>query len=370
MPNLLHRLKINEVSSVARGAGKGVKVVLMKTDKVEKSASVALPILFKTAIEHGASIAAVAKAEVAMNEAVAAVEAIQGETAQATALETSLSQCVDHLAGLVPTERADAFQVAIAATTQESDMPLTVEEKAALAKAAEVGTALEAVVKSNAMLTRQVAVLSMSKEHQEYFPAMPFEGADLVTAQDKFIAATPEKREEAMKAFPPKKGKKPPPDDDADDVGKAVAKALAESPVVKAMQAENAELKKASRIAEFKKQATDMGLPEEHGETMMKAYDGDKESQTKHNALVKQALSAAGNQEATANLFREFGKSGGNDSVGATAYDQIKLKGDELRKLDPKLSPQQARNKVMSDPANAALVQLDKQERMTRIRTA
>src|SRR6266705_1944149 len=31
MPNLLHRLKISEVSSVRRGAGDGVRVILMKS---------------------------------------------------------------------------------------------------------------------------------------------------------------------------------------------------------------------------------------------------------------------------------------------------------------------------------------------------
>jgi hypothetical protein len=372
MPNLLHRLKINEVSSCRVGAGHGVKVMLMKSADSDPKASASLLGIFKAAIDSGASIADVAKAEVAMNKVTADIEKSVGEADQPAALEKSLGQCVEHLAGLVPKEKVDAFLAEVSAVTKESDM-LTAEEKAALAKAGEVSTTLEKVVKANEALTRQVAILSLSKEEQEYLPLMPFEGAELTTAQDKFIAATPEKREEAMKAFPPKKGGKNgngngngKGDNDPDDVGKMIEKAIAESPVLKALQTENADLKKAAKLVEFSKQATELGLPAEHGEVMMKAYAGDAEAIKKHNELVKQIVKAATAQDATSELFKEFGKGGGGEGSGTTAYDQIKLKGEELRKADPKLSPQQARTKVLTDPANAELAARHKNEENAR----
>jgi hypothetical protein len=370
MPNLLHRLKINEVSSCKRGAGEGVKVVLMKIDReTDPKASASVLSIFKTAIEHGAAIADVAKAEVAMNKVTADIEKNLGEAEQTAALEKSLSQCVEHLAGLVPKEKVDAFQAAVSAVTEESHMPTEAERLAKEKADNELKKTLDDMQKSNAALTRQVAILSMSKEHQDYLPVMPFEPAELVAAQDKFIAATPEKRDEAMKAFPPK-GKKPPPgntaDNDADDVTKKLEKAIAESPLVKSLVAENTEFKKAARVIEFQKQAVDIGLPASHGEVMMKAFDGDKDAIKKHGEMIK----GMSEQIRTGKVFEEFGKAGGGEGTGATAYDQIKLKGEELRKIDPKLSPQQARTKVMTDPANAELVQRHKAEETARRRAA
>lgn len=367
MPNLLHRLKINEVSSCKRGAGEGVKVVMMKIDRDDKrpdgqpfiKANTSLVWFMKTAIEMGAPIAAVAKAEVAMNASIAEIEKIP-ETEQLAALETSLSQCVEHLVGLVPQEKVDDFKAEVSAVTQESNMP-TEAEKAAIAKAEkEQNERYEKLEKSNAALTRQVSILSMSKEHQEYLPVMPVEATVLVAEQDKFIAATPEQRDETMKAFPPKKKK--PVEACDDDMGKTIEKAIAESPLVKSLVKENTEFKKAARLVDFQKQARDIGLPEAHGEIMMKAFDGDPEAIKKHGEMIK----GMAEQIRTGKVFTEFGKGGGGEGTGTSAYDQIKLKGEELRLLDPKLSPQQARTKVMENPANAELVQRHKSEETAR----
>lgn len=355
MPKLLYNLKIHEVSSVKRGAGEGVKVTLMKSDTSDAN----VLSIFKIALDHGATLQEVARAEVAMNKAADEIEQNIDASAQQASVETSLSQCIDHLAGLVPAGKVDAFKTAVAAVTKESDM--TEAEKAeALKKEQDLAKTLEALQKSNAALTRQVAILSMSKEEQDYIVAAPLEGEKL----DTFIAAKPEERAETIKAFPPKKkpnGKNV----DEDDTAKSIEKAIAESPVLKALQTENAELKKKDKLARFAKEAVAMGLPEAHGEVMMKAFEGDEEAIKKHSAMVK----GIAEQARTGKIFEEFGK-GGDNQPGATAYDQIRAKGEELRKADPKLSPQQARAKVLSDPANADLVQRNKAEEAARRRAA
>lgn len=354
MPNLLHRLKINEVSSCKVGAGHGVKVMLMKSEDAKPAplADTAIGKIFHAAIANGVPIAEVGKAEVAVNKLADDIEKIE-EGQQMSQLEKILSQCVEHLAGKVPVGKQDAFEAAVSAATKESPMPID----AALQKTIDDLTA------SNAALLRKVSLVEMTKEHREYFDVMPFEGVELTKAQDGFLAATVAKRDEVMKTFPPKKNPKPKTGDDVDDMDK-MNKAIAENPMVKSLVAENASFKKAARVTEFSARAKALGLPETHGEVMMKAYDGDAEAQIAHDKMVKQLVTAAQNQTAASDLFKEFGSTG--TGIAGTAYEKIQALGEELRKTDKNLSPQQARTKVLMDPANADLVKQHKNEESKR----
>lgn len=115
---------------------------------------------------------------------------------------------------------------------------------------------------------------------------------------------------------------------------------------------------------EFGKRAIELGLPEADGELLLKVHRGDpaaiKKLEEKIAGLVKQVESG--------DVFKEYG-SRQNGSGGATPYDQLVAKASELRKNHPelKLTAEQAFDKVMTDPENAELVQLEKRDRQKQI---
>jgi hypothetical protein len=368
--NLLHRLKIGEVSSVARGAGEGVKIVLMKIDR---SASDVLDLpnflskdgsnIFTVAVQCGADVQKVAAAQSAMAKSIAEIEKNFAEAEQQPALETSLNQCIEFLGKLVPAAKSDAFKAAVTAITPVSKgATMTDAEKAAaLLKEAGLQKTIDDLTKVATDAQRGVLVLKAKSEHQEYIKKAELEGAKL----DEFLAKKDDERDAFIKEFPPKK--KPAVDpDEQKDVGKLVAKALADNPLFKTLSEQLATLTKADKLATFKKQATDLGLPESHGEVMMKAFEGDADAIKKHGEFIKGLVE----QARTGKIFEEFGDNNIN-KTGASAYDRVVAKGEELRKLDPSLSPQQARAKVMTNPANADLVaEVKKEEALARRRAA
>lgn len=382
MPSLLHRLKISEVSSVPRGAGDGVKILMMKIDRDAKDV-IDLPnflgksedtagSVFSTAVRFGADVIKVAAAQGAMNKSIDEIEKNVDEAGQAAAVAKSLSQCVEHLAKLVTREKIDDFKAAVAAfTVSKGETPMTEAEK----------TEFDALKKSNGELMSTVSKLSldvaigkMSKVHQDYVEWLKTAEAATAIGEttekmqafvEKFCKADVAGRDKVIKEFPPKKPAAAADDaGDDDKMGKMIAKAIEDSPIVKALVLENNALKNVGKLADFQKQAVDLGLPESHGEVMMKAFSGDPEAIKKHGEFLKGLV----NQAKTGEIFKEFGGDGG--PTGATAYDKIKALGEELRKLDPSLSPQQARAKVLMNPANAALVQQNKSEENARRRAA
>lgn len=435
MPNLLMRLKIKEVSSVDRGAGHGVNVVMMKRDlgtepepywkrnfsdkqrsqmadagtalpdgsypianesdlhnairaigrakdpekakahikaraeamgmkdaipntwEKRDDASHALAAIMAKACELGADDAKVKAAAKAMAIALGNIEKNLDGDAQLAAVEKSLSQCVEHLAGLVPTDKRDDFLAASAAIpTVKGDSTMTEAEKAEAERKRKEADDKEKKEKADlltkvAKMAREISVLKMSDDHKAHMATL-----DSEDAKDKFADMTPAQRDEEM-------GKK--------KAAKALdPTAVSESPVVKALQTESADLKKRlsefekrDEVAAFAKRATDLGLPEEHGEVMRKAYGGDKEAIAKHEQLIKSLRT----QVDTGALFKEFGSS--STTVPTDAYAQIRAKAEELRKTEAgaKLSMHQAVNKVMSDPANAELVAKNRHERLQKM---
>lgn len=135
------------------------------------------------------------------------------------------------------------------------------------------------------------------------------------------------------------------------------------------VKAENADLKKRlgaleeiQARADFAKRARDIGLTEAQGEMLLKAHRGDPEALKQMEATIK----ALNEQTKQSDVFKEFGTRHESNG-GATAYDQLVAKASEIRKVDPKLTAEQAFDKAISDPANRELVVLEKQERDRRI---
>lgn len=459
MPHLLTRLKIHEVSSVDRGAGKGVKVVLMKRepiagedylpfdDAVVKSLEGGVVEYLKRQfsqaerdadaksgaampgggfpIKNGSDLSnaiqavgraknpAAAKAHIkeraralglsdkipdswgkadmrdraeilqdvisvgalalplgadsgAINKAATNMSKVLKSGTDET-VEKSLNQYVEHVAGLVPTDKRDAFLAAVAADSnlgKGDDMDpkeLAKMIDAAVAKALEPFKPLTAQV---AKLETENAVLKMTPEHRDAFGRM-----EKAEDQDKFLKADAKGRDELAKAFPPKKNGKS--DQDEDDVDKRIAKAFETSPVFKGLQdtiTKQADVIKTltgtSETASFAKRATDLGLPEAAGETMRKAYAGDAKAQGELDQLIK----GLATQTDTSVLFAEFGKAQDGKGTGTTAYQEIRTKAADLQKTaeGKGLSIHQAINKVMSDPANAELIARNKREENTR----
>jgi hypothetical protein len=363
MANLLTRLKINEVSSVPRGAGHGVKILLMKADTGATTASTALATLMSKAIELGAGEKEVTAAAKAMATSVSTVEKMP-EAAQSAAVEKSLSQCVEHLAGLVPTEKRDDFLAASAAiTTVKGDDTMTEADKAKMAALEKSNTELLASV---AKLALDAAIGKLPADQQAYV-AKAFSKAD--GTQDapaletfmKLSAAEKAKKLADLKAAD---------DNDADDVKKALALQIGSNPVVKKLNDDLtiameklSTFEKADQVTAFAKRATDLGLPAEHGEVMRKAYAGDKDSIVKHELLIK----GLREQVDTGALFKEFG--GGGPQTAVNAYAEIRAKAEELKKsaAGKDLSIHQCVNKVMSDPANAELVARNKTESLKKM---
>lgn len=393
MPRLLQNLTIKEVSSVKRGAGKGVHVLLMKMaggdvdeiplflpprESVAKSTSV-IDKLFDLSAEHGVPADKIAKARKALGQAIEGVDPDRDEAAQQAAIEKSLSQCLDYLTALVPVAKVEAFQAAVAAITKkELTMPIDAELQKQLDALNKGMTAANTTIAKQA---EELAIFKMKPEHQEYvawFKAdetvAKLPEATRVDMLKKFIDADEAGRVKIIKEFPPKKPKKDDATDPDDATAKAIAKALEDSPLLKGIVTENADLKKRltesdarNATAEFAKKATDLGLPEAHGEVMRKAYGGDAEAQKQHEQMLK----GIANQARTGEIFKEFGQGGGGEG-GALAYDLIKQKAEELRKTEAgkNLSSHQARAKVLEDPMNKELVDRHKSEERARQKAA
>ena len=124
-------------------------------------------------------------------------------------------------------------------------------------------------------------------------------------------------------------------------------------------------------IATFSKRAIERGQPEAFGETLRKAAKGDAESFKTVEETVKTLGKQVEAAQRAAGIFNEIGKNNAG-GTGATAYDQLISKRDEFRKTaeGAKLTPEQCFDKVLTDPANAELAKQEKSERLTKMGVA
>lgn len=121
-------------------------------------------------------------------------------------------------------------------------------------------------------------------------------------------------------------------------------------------------LKDERELQAFAKIALDAGMSDSEAATLQKAHQGDKEAVAKLVGFVK----AANTQAKAAGAWKEIGSAGG-DKTGANAVDQLKALAAEYRKTHPELSQEQAFAKIYSDPANRELAKRERFENAPRV---
>jgi hypothetical protein len=255
-------------------------------------------------------------------------------------LEKSYGEFVEHVGKLGTEEDAPAIAAALLEALGTEDENMDPKEIEALkAQAAEAEKLKAEIAKRDTEIAKRDAELvlaKMSAEHKAHAEKLSGD------AKAKFLAMSAEERDAELKKALSKR--------DEDPIFKAMNEQIAK------VQSENAELKKrldaeedAKERVAFGKRAADVyGQPEAFGETLRKAYKGDKDAQTE---VEKVTLSIKRMAE-TGEAFKNFGKNGGNaDSPKA----QVAAKAEELRKSDPKMTYEKAFAKVLMDPANKQL---------------
>lgn len=368
MPTLLKDLKISEISSVDRGAGEGVKVMLYKREfsaderRAAADAGDALPdgsFPIKTVGDLENAVRAYGRAK---------------DPAKAKA------HIISRARSLGATDKLPADWLS------KGDHSMTEEEKRAKEKAeaekAEKEKAEKEKAEKDEMAMREKArkaaerrkkkpmlgeddddtedqeetakavgkalasLRKMSPKHRQYFDNADFDDDEA----SKFLRMKPEDRDEHIADNP----------DPHESASPAIKKALADAAV---MKAEFAKLQEEREVTKFEKRAVAIGLPEVAGETLRKAYAGDATAIAKLEQTIK-GLTAQVEQGA---LFKEFGHAG---AKAATAKAEVLAKAEELRKANPKLSEASAFTKVYTDPANAELKKRYDAEEWSGRRTA
>lgn len=318
MPTHLKNLVINEISSVDRGAGEGVRIMLMKRSGQAENTDLS---------------PAVAKALEALRKSIVSIKADAAVVDKTAAIKESVEAFGKYLAGL---------------STEHQETEMTKEEIAKMV----ADSVTEAVTKASttanekiAKLEAELAFSKMSPEHQDFAKDMSPEDKAKFAAKSK---------------------------DDRNADCEAKKKSNAGDPIVKGLQVENTDLKKRlegleeiNKVAEFAKRAEDLGLPKVHGEVMRKAYSGDSDAIKKHEEMLK----GIANQAKTGVIFKEFG-SGNADATGVTPFQEMVAKGQELRKAIPTLTEAQAFAKAYTDPANAEIKERIQADEISKRRAA
>lgn len=314
----LKNLVISEVSSVDRGAGEGVKVLLMKRADAD---------IEKIAPQLDDAITALKKS-------FTDIEADKSINDKATARAEVLKEFTDHVAELTG-EKEPAMPT-------EAEVQKRIDDAVSTAVTKAIADSTAAIAK----LQFDLAWRSMKPEHQEFGKAMSDED------KKKFAAKTDAER-----------------DADCDEAKKSAIQKL--DPEIQAKLAKADEtavqlqkLQEKQTVADFEKRATDLGLEKQHGEVLRKAYSGDAEAQVKLDALLK----GLAEQVRTGRVFAEFGNGGPGKTV--TAMDEMTAKAAELKKADPKLTEAQAFDKAYNDPANTEIAQRIRADQMQKIHRA
>jgi hypothetical protein len=352
MPTMLRNLKISEVSSVDRGAGEGVQILLMKrADEAEDyfkrtfsdaerqaaaSSGAALPdgsfpIKTKADLENaihaygraknkpeakahiisrakaldcadmipdgwdvGKSIVShVSAASAALLKSVVSIFKDKATADKAGALAETFGQFEKHLAGVLPDEVVKAAEAEATKLAKESAMTeaekKAAEEKAAAEKAEKEKAEKAAHEETSKALAKALGELAILKMSQKHKDFMDqLEGDE----KGKFAAKTPEERDAHMEKNPIEKRL-------PESVRKALAKAEENEKILKSLQEKD-------EIATFAKRADDLGLAPAQGEVLRKAYAGDKDAIAKLEALIK----GMSEQIRTGVVFKEFGGQG------------------------------------------------------------
>lgn len=335
MANLLTKLRISEVSSVDKGAGEGVQILLMKGSKMKKTLFEAV----KARLGFGGTVAdSLADAGASLHKSVADIiaDASLDQAAKTAAVGDRFTKFAEHLDGTIPASIAealgDAGLVSVQPTHKGHDI---MDEKLAAELAA---------VKADLAKARiDLAKAGMTDKHRQFMADTDMDEDDKAA----FVAKSPEERDAHMTKNPAEKR-----------LPESVQKQLAEFAQLKKTVGE---LTMAKRASDFAKRADDAGLPADMGDVLHKALHGDEAERTASITKIWDMLATSVAKEADGNpMFKEFG--GRGDGGGATVDQELMAKAAELRKVNPALSQEQAFARVYQDPANADLA---KRERRT-----
>lgn len=350
MPRVLTNLRIDEVSSVDRGAGEGVKIMLMKREGTEPMSKIGSMFAKVFGGNENNNDIVIDKSIQGLAESVATIVTEATSTDElSSSLAKTFEQFGDHL--------KDTLTAGTAVVKVEgSNMDLKVLAKAlGLPETATEVEVSEAIVKQQkdnaAAILKMAKELSISKadfsadELAFYTKASGDDNgdevADATNAKKSFRLASKSARETIMKSAEPA-------------LPAYIQKMMDDNAV---MKAELATLKGSTALVDLAKAAKDAGLPETEAVTLQKAYAGDKAAIDKLLDFVKQAAAVA----TAGGVFKEFGATNGT-GIPANAYEELVAKAAELRKTDPKLSVSQAFSKVYEDPNNADLVKRERAE--------
>jgi hypothetical protein len=362
MPKILTNLRVDEISSVDRGAGEGVKIMLMKRneDKPMNTDS-RLSKMFSRLFGGGDNNTIIDKSVEGLAESISSILADDKVTDPAAALTKTFEQFGDHLKSTLTAGPAVAKK-------EGSDMDLTVLKKAlGLAD-----TATEADV-SAAMLKNIQGQEATAAEVKKLANDLLIAKAEFTPAELEYYSKESnyddEEKDEEGDGDPKGKGKskKKKAFRLASHMHREATMKAAEPALpanIQKIMDDNAAM--AKRIADLEaggnlvaltKQATEAGLPESEGATIQKALSGDKTAVEKLLGFVKSATAAA----KAGGVFKEFGTTHGT-GVADTPYDKLSELAKGLQKADPKLSFPAAFAKVYEDPANMELVKAERGE--------
>lgn len=414
MARILRRLRIDEVSSVDVGAGRGVKVMLMKRDfsagrrRADAKSGAALPdgsfpIENKSDLHNAMRAIGRAKDPAKARSHIRARAAALGLTSELSdsfkkgndmANESIFAKLFAKMTGGDNTAVVDKANAGLAESIASilGDNTITPEQQAAaLTESFEQHgeflksnlTAGPAVVhkeggsQMDLVLLRKVLGLSDTATEDDVTKALAKQAADIAILTKRQALGvdilkadfSPDERAHYDKIGKAKADGSGEPDENdvqknfrtATKSERAVLIKAAEPTVpehVRKALEENEALKKrlaalegSSELTVLNKKATDIGLLEAEGLTIQKAYAGDKTSVDRLLDFVKQGFAAA----KAGGVFKELGASGSGSDL--TPFEELTQKAKDLLVKEPAIGTvEKAFAKVYSDPANAALV--------------
>ena len=266
---------------------------------------------------------------------------------KAKAIADSLEQFQEHISGLEVSEHDDDedddMEKAMSTGTITPALQKMIDDAAAAA-VAKVASEKDAIIAKQA---RDIEIAKMSEKHKAYHSSLDED------AKKKFEAMSPADRDSEME-----KTKKRAEDD----------------PIYKSMRVENEDLRKRLTAIEderaldiAKRDAKELGMTATNaGEVLMKARRGDMDAMKELEKHMSTLAKAKAEVEKTGKIFQEFGTAHVAKGDGS-ATDELVAKAADLRKAKPDLTPEQAFDKVYTDPANRELVDRERTERMSKI---
>ena len=385
MPKILRRLKINEVSSVDRGAGEGVKIMLMKHDDYDDEHEYWKREFTQEQRERAAdSGAALPDGSFPIHNKGDLHNAMQaiGRAKDPAKAKAHIRRRAKAL-GLTG-ELSDAFKRASWSeffTDLFASEPEPIPTESFDQALSSLAESVKSIVSDEDADRDEMLAKSFAQFHEHITPLLGDRALQQPTDKKEIPMSAILKalglkedasEEEALKAIAEMakarrkengngngngdKEEEEEDDDDEEEKEKKAMKALPASireKLEKANEAINrvAKLEQEAALVAFTKKAVDAGFAPSEGVTLQKAYAGDKEAIDKIVALSKTGWAAA--KEAGA--FKEFGAAGTNGN--STAFEQFTALAQAYLKAHPGegLSESQAFTKVYEDPANKVL---------------